>query len=336
MSTTTTTNMVRDALPEVFSGETEDAIQWVNTMEAYFRVNPSTFTNDDIKSVTLLNRMGKGWGKYFADTWLCILADKNVKTSDKDFDCVKKVFSDMFYPYHADETARDELEALKQVATQKDDGFQTYLSKFQYLVAQSQAGDTPAIWRLFAEGLDTQITTMIYSMEKVPTTLNAWMKKAIDFHKQKACIIALKNGKGLPLFSFSSNPCSAKDPDAMDIDAVCLKKLSLANHAWCMREGLCFRCCKKGHSANKCCSSQTPGKPRGDYWPQQVRNTETTVTSKPITATITPITPIDAYIQNLTTKGKSPEDILQTLKICYEEDGEDVAAATIFPDNEDF
>ena len=193
MSTTTGTNTVRDALPEVFSGETEDAIRWVNAMEAYFRVNPSTFTSDDVKSVTLLNRMGKGQGKYFVDTWLRILADKNIKSADKDFDHVKQVFANMFYPYHADETARDELETLKQVSTRKDDGFQTYLSKFQYLVAQAQVGNTPAIRRLFAEGLDLQITTMIYSMEKVPTTLKAWMEKAIDFHKQQARIKALKN-----------------------------------------------------------------------------------------------------------------------------------------------
>ena len=38
--------------------------------------------------------------------------------------------------------------------------------------------------------------------------------------------------------------------------------------------------------------------------------------------------PIDLFIQNLTTKGKSPEDILQILKICYEDDEENVAAAT--------
>ena len=135
----------------------------------------------------------------------------------------------MFYPYYADKTARDELEALKQVSTQKDDGFQIYLSKFQYLVAQAQAGDTPAIRRLFAEGLDLQIATMIYSMEKVPTTLKAWMEKAIDFHKQQACIKALKNGKGLPLSSFPSNSHSAKDPDAMDVDTIHLKKLSPAD-----------------------------------------------------------------------------------------------------------
>ena len=91
----------------------------------------------------MLNKMSKGQGQYFTDTWLCILADTNVKAADKDIDHVKQVFADMFYPYHQDETARDEL--YDQVAIQKDDGFQTYLSRFQYLVAQSQAGNTPAI-----------------------------------------------------------------------------------------------------------------------------------------------------------------------------------------------
>ena len=177
---------------------------------------------------------------------------------------------------------------------------------------------------------------MIYSMEKVPTTLKAWMEKAIDFHKQKAHIITLKKEQGLPLSLFSSNSHSTKDPDTMDVNTVCLKKHSLANQAQCFREGLCFRCCRKGHSANKCQSSQTPGKPKGDYCPQQVRNTETTVTPKSTTAIIAPIIPIDAFIQNLTTKGKSSEDILQTLKICYKDEEEDVAAATTFPDNEDF
>ena len=200
-------------------------------MEAYFQVNPFIFTINNVKSVTLLNRLGKGRGKYFADTWLCILADTNIKATDKNFDHVKKAFTNMFYPYHVDETARDKLEDLRQIATRKDDGFQTYLSKFQYLVAQSQAGDTPAIQRLFTKGLDIQLATMIYSMEKVPTTLKAWMEKAIDFHKQKAGIIALKKGQGLPLSSFSSNSHSTKDPDAMDVDTIHLKKLSPANHA---------------------------------------------------------------------------------------------------------
>ena len=240
----------------------------------------------------------------------------------------------MFYPYHQAETARNELNNLKQIATWKDNGFQT--SKFQNLLAQSQAGDTPEVQRLFAEGLDIQIATMIYFMEKVPDTLKAWMSKAIDFHHQKAQIITLKKGHSLPLSSFFSNLRSTRDPDAMDVDTVCLKKLSPDDWAHCIRKGLCFRCHNNGHSANKCWSSQTQGKSKGNNCPQLVRNTKTSSSSTPPTATIAPITPIDAYIQNLTTKGRTTEDILQTLKICYEDDGEDIAAATTFSDNEDF
>ena len=79
-----------------------------------------------------------------------------------------------------------------------------------------------------------------------------------------------------------------------------------------------------------------PRKPKGNYCPQQVRNTETTVTPTPTTATIAPITPINTFIQNLTTKGRTAEDILQTLKICYEDEGEDIATATTLSNNEGF
>ena len=162
------------------------------------------------------------------------------------------------------------------------------------------------------------------------------MGKAIDFHQQKAHILTLKKGHGLPLSSFTSSSLSTSDPNAMDVDMIRLKKLSLANCARCMREGLCFCCCKKGHSANECRSTQTAGKPKGNNHPQMVRNTETTTSPLPTIPAITPATSIDLFIQNLTTKGKLPEDILQTLKICYEDDKENVAAATTFSDNESF
>ena len=172
---------------------------------------------------------------------------------------------------------------------------------------------------------------MIYSMEKVPDMLQGWINKAVDFHFQKAHILVLKKGHGL----FPSIPHSAlhstRDPDAMNVDFVCLKKLSPTECAQCMREGLCFRCQKKGHNADNC--NQTQGQPKRNTCSQQVRTTETL---SPTTATITPITPIDAYIQILATKGRTPEDILQTLKICYEDSGEDIAAATTFSSDEGF
>ena len=142
MSTTTSTTEIKAALPADFSGEAEDAIHWIKAMKVYFTVNPLTYTTDNAKSVTLLNKISKGQGGHFAETWLNILADANVKTTDKTFDKVTEAFASMFYPYHQAETARDKLNKLKQVVTRKDDGFQTYLSEFQNLVVQSLAGDT--------------------------------------------------------------------------------------------------------------------------------------------------------------------------------------------------
>ena len=129
-------------------------------------------------------------------------------------------------------------------------------------------------------------------MEKVPTTLKRWMDKAINFHKQKAHIIALKKGHGLPLSSFFSNLPPTRDSNAMEVDTVHLKKLSPADCACCMREGLCLKCCKKGHSANECQSTQSPGRPKGNYCPQQVRSIETSTSPMPISATITPSPPL--------------------------------------------
>ena len=305
-------------------------------MEVYFQINPSFFTTDDAKLITMLNKMNQGRGKYFAGVWLKKLTNSTIQAADKDYKTVKKAFGDMFYPYHLEETARDKLNNLKQTPIQKDDGCQTYLSKFQYLADQSQAGDTSEVQRLFANGLDPQITTMIYSMEKVPDLLKTWINKAINFHRQKAHILALKKGHGLPLSSFTSNSQPTRDPNAMDVDAVCLRKLSPADCTRYIREGLFFCCHKKGHSANECQSTQAPEKPKGNNHPQMIRNTETSTPSLSTTPAIAPATPIDLFIQNLTTKGKTPEDILQTLKICCKDDEENVAATTTFSDDEGF
>ena len=81
--------------------------------------------------------MSKGQGGHFAEIWLDILADANVKTTDKTFNKVIEAFTEMFYPYHQAEMARDKLNNLKQVMTRRDDRFQTYLLVFQNLIVQA-------------------------------------------------------------------------------------------------------------------------------------------------------------------------------------------------------
>ena len=112
---------------------------------------------------------------------------------------------------------------------------------------------------------------MIYSMEKVPNKLQGWINKAVEFHSQKASILVLKKGHGLFPSIPHSTSCPNRDPDAMNVDFVHLKKLSPAKHTQCMREGLCFKCQKKGHNANNCNSNQTQEQPRRNACSLQVK-----------------------------------------------------------------
>ena len=108
----------------------------------------------------------------------------------------------------------------------------------------------------------------------------------------------------------------------MDIDAISLSKLTPTERARCIKEGLCFHCRKKGHSANKC--NNTRSAPTGAYLrPQTIRSTETkTPIMTPPTKTPSPI---ETYINSLKTQGKNETEILQVLQMCYDKPKEEVS-----------
>ena len=111
----------------------------------------------------------------------------------------------------------------------------------------------------------------------------------------------------------------------MDIDAISLSKLTPMERARCIKEGLCFRCRKKGHSTNKC--NNTQNAPSGTYpRPQTIRSTETKTPTTPSPAK-TP-SPIEAYVNFLKTHGKNETEILQVLQMCYEEPKEEISVVS--------
>ena len=108
----------------------------------------------------------------------------------------------------------------------------------------------------------------------------------------------------------------------MDINAISLSKLTPTEQARCIQEGLCFRCRKKGHSANKC--SNTRNTPAGAYpHPQTICSTKTKTLTTPTPAKIP--SSIKAYVNSLKTQGKSETEILQVLQMCYEEPKEEIS-----------
>ena len=176
-------------------------------------------------------------------------------------------------------------------------------------------------------------------MQNPPDTLEEWIAKAKVFHNQKLRIDELKRGTRYSNFR-TLNPSSSRtiaDPNVMDVDSVRLKKLSPQERAKYMKEGRCFRCRKTGHDARNCRTKTnfTSENPRPS---QQIRIAEEpqVVTkdslSIPSSKKSKP-SPFAAYAQSL---GKSEEELLQTLKLCYEDFDKEVKAAETFEDLQDF
>ena len=111
----------------------------------------------------------------------------------------------------------------------------------------------------------------------------------------------------------------------MDIDAISLSKLTPTERARCIKEGLCFRCRKKGHSANKCNNARSA--PTGAYpRSQTIRSTETKAPT--MTPPMKTPLPIETYINSLKTQGKNKTEILQVLHMCYEEPKEEISVVS--------
>ena len=318
---------LKAALPANFSGEPSDAIQWIKAMKAYFSINSTIYTSDTDKVMTTLNKMSKGCRVSFSEMWYDKMADTSIANSEKTFDKFATNFESMFFPYDTKVTAHFELTKLAQKSFKcpdrvMNDGFQKYITDFQNLASKAGISDNVTLIDQFSLGLDQQLATMILSMSSIPTTIAKWIEQAKVFHAQKMRILALKGGR-LP--STIHAPQTTHDPNAMDINAISLSKQTLMERARCIKEGLCFHCRRKGHSANKC--NNTRSAPTGTYpCPQTICSAETKIPTMPPPMK-TP-SPIEAYVSSLKTQGKNETEILQVLQMCYEELKEEISVVS--------
>lgn len=96
------------------------------------------------------------------------------------------------------------------------------------------------------------------TMDTVPTTISDWYKRAIHFKTQweRADVLdPKKKNHSYPSpkpYTPHRQNHTPKDPNAMEVDAVRLEKLTDNERQRCMREGLCLRCRQPGHFANNC------------------------------------------------------------------------------------
>ena len=306
-------------------------------MDAYFQINPGIYSLDELKLALILSKMGTGKGIAFSEKWYNKLRNTAVKPEDKTLTKFIEDYNENFNPLNAKVQARRDLAKLIQKSGKDEDrtsndGFQDFINEFENLATKAQFKDKLTAVTQFSTGLDWQISTMILSMQNPPDSLEEWITKAKTFHNLKLHIDELRRGTWYSNFRTpnSPSPQNPPDPNAMEIDAIRLKKLSPQEHAKCMREGRCFRCRKTSHDTRNCWTKTNPT-PGPSCPPQQILHTEETPA---VTPTAKPkSSPFADYTQSL---GKTEEELLQTLKLCYEDQEEEVKAAETFKELQDF
>ena len=243
---------LKAALPSDFSGKNDDATQWIKAIKAYFTLNATLYSSDTAKIMTTLNKMSRGRGAPYAETWYDRMANNTVPNAEKTFDKFIEDFESTFYPFDTKITAHNQLHALRQRSFKEKDGstnngFQQYITDFQNLSMKAGTKDKFNLISQFSLRLDQKLSEMILSMSSVPTTIKGWVDQSKIFHTQLVRIRDLCKGR-TPSHDYTLSR-SHHDPNAMDIDAISLSKLTPVERAKCMKEGRCFQCRKPGHNA---------------------------------------------------------------------------------------
>ena len=198
-------------------------------MKAYFTLNSTLYSSNAAKIMTTLNKMSSGRGAPYAKTWYDKMADTSIANSEKTFDKFTTDFESTFYPFNTQVTAHNRLLALRQMTFKEktgatNNGFQQYITDFQNLCMKSRMKEELSLISQFSLGLDQKITSMILSMSPIPTMVKGWIDQAKIFRTQKMRILSLRQGQVAP--QIHSPSCPHHDPNAMDVDAVTLSKLT--------------------------------------------------------------------------------------------------------------
>ena len=157
--TTATPSEIKTALPAPFSGKTLEASRWLKAMDAYFLINPSIYSSDELKLALILSKMGTGKGIAFSEKWYDKLKNTMLKPEDKTLAKFVEDYNENFNPLDAKVRARQDLAKLIQKPGKDEDGtpndrFQEFINEFENLATKAQIEDKLTAITQFSIGLD--------------------------------------------------------------------------------------------------------------------------------------------------------------------------------------
>ena len=134
-----------------------------------------------------------------------------------------------------------------------------YISQFKNHVALSEITHEDTLISFFSKGIPSSLMKRIYGMDTVPTRIDDWYMRAINFKTQWGRADTIAQRKPYSLYPTQKTNTQAQstpkaDPYAMDVDAVKIKKLTKEERERCFREGRCLQCRNPGHFMKDCTS----------------------------------------------------------------------------------
>ncbi|KAF8546947.1 hypothetical protein OG21DRAFT_1425826 [Imleria badia] len=243
---------LRLGVPETFNGDKDEYHSWISSVQLYLLNNAAIYDTNEKQITFTLSFMKKGTAQGWAATFT---ADAIKLKKFGTFNDFVNLLETTFCTTDIKGKALGTLQTLNQ----DGDDILGYINQFKVAAHQSGLTDHSVLIHFLSKALNPGLMKQIYTMDTVPNKIEAWYTKAEAFQAQWLRDVGLTSGSDRP---YLPTP-KAKDPNAMDIDAVRIGKLTPKERKKCVEKGLCFCCQKAGHMSSSC--PTFPSTPRTPY-----------------------------------------------------------------------
>lgn len=194
--TTKPKNNLKPSPPPNFDGDRHKGRGFINACQAYFRLCPDNFPDEQTKIQWAMTFMNQGRAQKWANRiyrWEAIPANSGA-LHFVDWDDFRSRFRTEFFPLHSEAAATNRLEGITYFQGRRS--VDDYLDDFRDLISDSGYGDPKTIVVKFRRGLNPAIADAVATMTAGrPDDLDpeAWYEAAIRIDQNQAANAAFRS-----------------------------------------------------------------------------------------------------------------------------------------------